>query len=91
MKVVRTLPLPLVALLCPASSAFAQASADNVLDVVAPFEVLGPDPSTSGSVFQHMAIAETLVDADLTGQLRPGLAESWAVSEDGLTWRFRVR
>lgn len=64
---------------------------DGVLDVVAPFEIKGPDPSLSGHIFTKMDIAETLVDADTRGRLQAGLATSWAASDDGLTWRFELR
>ena len=52
----RTLLLPLVALLMSSTALTAQSRPDDVLDVVAPFEILGPEPSTSGSVFQRMGI-----------------------------------
>lgn len=64
---------------------------DGVLDVVAPFEIKGPDPVLSGSVFIKMDVAETLVNADAEGRLIPGLALDWQPSGDGLEWRFRLR
>ncbi|MEM9122941.1 MAG: ABC transporter substrate-binding protein, partial [Pseudomonadota bacterium] len=38
-------------------------------------------------------VYETLVryDPEVEGQVVPALAESWSVSEDGLTWRFKLR
>ncbi|MGM0651678.1 MAG: ABC transporter substrate-binding protein [Bacillota bacterium] len=36
-------------------------------------------------------IFEQLVDMDYDNQYQPGLAESWDVSEDGLTWTFYLR
>ncbi len=37
-------------------------------------------------------IYETLVTYDSSGSdVMPGLAESWKVSEDGLTWHFKIR
>jgi peptide/nickel transport system substrate-binding protein len=59
--------------------------------VVGPFEVHSLDPSTSGGIFTRLQVAETLVDADGGGALRPGLASVWDVSEDGRTWRFKLR
>lgn len=34
---------------------------------------------------------DTLVEYDRYGQVQPALAESWEVSEDGLTWTFTLR
>ena len=67
------------------------AQAADTLAVVAPFEVLSAEPSTSGHIFTRMGIAETLVDADPEGNLLAGLATAWSVAEDGLTWRFTLR
>lgn len=64
---------------------------EGVLDVVAPFELKGPDPVQSGNILIKMDVTETLVDADATGALLPGLATSWTVAEDGLSWRFVLR
>lgn len=65
---------------------------DNAtLDVVAPFEIQSPEPSTTGYIFTRMGIAETLVNADAEARLLPGLATDWSVSEDGLRWRFTLR
>lgn len=75
------------------SSAFGGAASanDGVLDVVAPFEIKGADPATSGNIYIKMDIAETLVNADAEGQLTPGLARDWQVTDDGLEWRFLLR
>ncbi|MCG6111256.1 MAG: ABC transporter substrate-binding protein [Paracoccus sp.] len=64
---------------------------EGVLDVVAPFEIKGADPSTSGNIMIKMELAETLVNADPDGRLTPGLATEWSVSDDGLSWLFRLR
>ncbi|MFD1510067.1 hypothetical protein [Lacimonas salitolerans] len=50
------------------------ALADTSIDVVAPFEIQSPEPSTSGHIFIRMGISEAPVDADPQGWLRPGLA-----------------
>jgi peptide/nickel transport system substrate-binding protein len=39
----------------------------------------------------RMQIAETLVMVEPDGKLVGGIAESWTVSEDKLTWRFKIR
>ena len=67
------------------------AQPDDTLDVVAQFEIQAPEPSTSGYIFTRMGIAETLVNADFDGNLTPGLATGWEVSEDGLAWSFTLR
>lgn len=66
-------------------------AADQSLDIVAPWEIKGADPATSGYVFGRMGVAETLVDTDAEGRLAPGLAEAWSQSDDGREWRFRIR
>jgi ABC-type transport system substrate-binding protein len=38
-----------------------------------------------------VALYETLVVKGPDGEAHPGLAESWQISEDRLTWRFRLR
>ncbi len=59
----------------------------------------GPEPSTldahrcpevaCGNVLRDLY--EGLVDDSVAGELRPGLAERWAVSADGLRWTFHLR
>lgn len=78
-----------LAVACLAAPALAQA--DGTLDVVAQFEIQSPEPSTSGYIFTRMGVAETLVNANPDGELTPGLATSWEVSEDGLSWAFALR
>jgi peptide/nickel transport system substrate-binding protein len=63
----------------------------QTLKVVGPWEIGGIDPAQTGYIFSRLQVAETLVSADPTGELIPALAENWAVSEDGLTWRFTLR
>ena len=61
------------------------------VNVAAPWEIASVDPAKSGYVFQRLEVMETLVDADLDGNLRPGLATMWTASNDGLTWIFTLR
>ncbi len=59
--------------------------------IAAPWEVASFDPAVSGFAIQKLEIMENLVDADVSGKLRPGLATSWEVSPDGLKWTFDLR
>ncbi|WP_368448944.1 ABC transporter substrate-binding protein [Cobetia amphilecti] len=74
-----------------ASAAQASAADTRRLEIVAPFDIKGADPLLSGILFQRMQIVETLVEMDATGELQPGLATDWEVSDDGLEWRFTLR
>ncbi|CAM3311986.1 ABC transporter substrate-binding protein [Paracoccus nototheniae] len=85
------LPLILAAPILAVLSATPALADDGVLDVVAPFEIKGADPSTSGNILIKMELAETLVNAAPDGRLLPGLATEWQVSDDGLSWLFRLR
>lgn len=59
--------------------------------IASPWEVASADPAVSGFAIQKLQIMENLVDADATGELRPGLATDWSVSADGLNWTFTLR
>ena len=49
-------------------------------------------PGDNGSIYAIEQVCDALVEADDTGRgLRPGLAESWEVSPDGLTYTFKLR
>ena len=75
-----------------ATFAYANVNADDkVFDVVAPFEIVGLDPSVSGFIFQRMQITETLLEADPIGQPQPALAETWSVTDDGKVWHLAIR
>lgn len=68
---------------------FAETRTD--VTIASPWEVASYDPAVAGFAIQKLQIMENLVDADITGALRPGLATEWAVSDDGLTWEFVLR
>ncbi|NKC49808.1 ABC transporter substrate-binding protein [Ochrobactrum anthropi ATCC 49188] len=59
------------------------------------FDPITLDPiatSDNGSIWTQLLIFDTLVRPDKTGEkLEPGLAESWTVSPDGLTLKFKLR
>ncbi len=67
------------------------AAGDDIVDIIAPFEVSGTDPSTAGDLFLKMNVAETLVSADEAGKPLPGLATAWDLTDSGRTWRFKLR
>ncbi|MEI7466528.1 MAG: ABC transporter substrate-binding protein, partial [Burkholderiales bacterium] len=49
-------------------------------------------PGDNGSIYAIEQVCDSLVEPDATGDgLRPGLAESWEVSEDKLTYTFKLR
>lgn len=60
---------------------------------------VGPDPETidpalnsavdGGNMILHAF--ECLLTIDENGQIAPGQAEEWGVSDDGLTWTFKLR
>ena len=52
------------------------------------------DPHKASGTWENRIISETilgLTSYDAAGQPIPAAAESWTVSEDGLTWTFRLR
>ncbi|MCO4052774.1 MAG: ABC transporter substrate-binding protein [Bosea sp.] len=70
------------------AAAFAE---PGVLRVAAPWEYTSNEPSDTGYIMARMQIAETLVMVEPDGKLVGGVAESWSVAEDRLTWRFPIR
>ena len=76
---------------CFVSTQYATAQADQTLRVVAPWEWTSNEPSDTGYIMARMQIAETLVMVEPDGKLVGGVAESWAVEPDKLTWRFKIR
>ena len=67
----------------------------GVLIMARPDEPLTFDPfipGDNGSIYAIEQVCDALIEADDTGRgLRPGLAESWEVSADGLTYTFKIR
>jgi ABC-type transport system substrate-binding protein len=55
-------------------------------------QVLDPIVTTINAtrVFAYM-VFDTLVGIDNAGNFKPQMLEGWEVSEDRLTWRFRLR
>ncbi|CAH1656913.1 ABC transporter substrate-binding protein [Chelatococcus asaccharovorans] len=74
-----------------ASGSFAWAKGDRVLEIVSPREITSLDLGDTSYHFRRLRVAETLVTIDPEGKLAPELAESWSVSDDGLSWTFVIR
>ena len=54
-------------------------------------DTLEPTEQYFSWVVSRYAIGETLLRFDEHGELGPCLAEEWSVSDDNLTWTFRIR
>jgi ABC-type oligopeptide transport system substrate-binding subunit len=69
-----------------------RAGAETVLRIAELAEPDSIDPHKAGTIF-HVArnLFEGLVVLDPKGNVAPGVAESWSVSEDGLLYRFKLR
>lgn len=63
----------------------------DVLTLGGPFEFTSQDPARDGYIYTRMQVAETLVEVDDKGNLLPGLATDWALSDDGMIWTFTLR
>lgn len=64
---------------------------EPVLRVVSPWEYTSNEPADTGFLLARLGVAETLVQVEPEGELSGGVAESWSVEADRLTWRFRLR
>lgn len=82
-------------LLASALAVTGLAAQADTLRVAMGFDPLSLDPiasSDNGSIWTQLLIFDTLIRPDRTGEgLEPGLAESWTVSDDGLTLTFKLR
>ncbi|MEZ5782670.1 MAG: ABC transporter substrate-binding protein [Rhizobiaceae bacterium] len=76
-------------------SSVAYASAKDTLTLGLPIEPTGLDPTISAPVAIREVtwgnIYEGLVTLDKDGQIKPLLATEWTVSDDGLTYTFKLR
>lgn len=68
-----------------------RAQAADVLRVASPWEWTSNEPTDTGYLMARLQIAETLVMVEPDGKLIGGIAESWTVNDDKLTWRFKIR
>ena len=89
----RILAILLCAALVLTTGAVAVAN-DNVYRVLYSGEVTTLNYLTTGTTNEFSLasnLIDTLVEYDKYGRVQPSLAESWEVSEDGLTWTFHLR
>ncbi|WP_052356849.1 ABC transporter substrate-binding protein [[Clostridium] dakarense] len=62
------------------------------IDITSDIPTMDPSKATDVSSFTVMNnTMEGLTRIDKDGKVEPGVAESWEVSEDGLTWTFKLR
>src|SRR3546814_17885434 len=56
-------------------------------------DLLDPTAAAAAAIDEivYANVLEGLTRIDQSGGVMPGLAESWTVSDDGLTYRFRLR
>lgn len=90
----RALPAVLIAALCLSSCADPRDDGETDVSVIGTgFAQPDPDrmPLTPPDRILAGATAQGLVALDSNGQVEPALAESWIVTEDGLSTIFRVR
>ncbi len=77
-----------VGLFAPVS---AQDPSTLTIGTIAPLiDTLNPNMSLYGYNLKGL-LYDTLVEVAQGPEVEPGLAESWSVSEDGLTWTFNIR
>lgn len=72
----------------------APVAAQDVIRIASPNKVTTLDPIASaaaGNIEAFGQLYSRLLRKDRDGKLQPGLAESWDVSEDGLTYTFELR
>ncbi len=70
------------------------ATAQDIVRIASPNKVTTLDPIASaaaGNIEAFGQLYARLLRRDGTGALQPGLAESWTISEDGLTYTFELR
>lgn len=70
------------------------AGAQDMIRIASPNKVTTLDPIASaaaGNIEAFGQLYARLLRKDREGKLQPGLAESWTVSDDGLTYTFELR
>lgn len=91
MNSTKPLMLALAGLVLASSAALAQPTEIRIGVALEP-PALDPTAGAAEAidVVVYQNIFEGLVRIDQTGAVQPGLAESWTISEDGLTYRFAL-
>jgi peptide/nickel transport system substrate-binding protein len=82
------LTLPALAALAACGTDRASGKTPDVLRIAGPFEIHSLAPAASSGVFTRLQVAETLVAADLEGELVPGLATGWKGSAGATSFTF---
>ncbi|MFE6649235.1 ABC transporter substrate-binding protein [Nocardioides sp. NPDC057772] len=67
-----------------------QSAASDTLRIAGPFEIHSLEPSADGYFFTRLHVTETLVTADVEGNLVPGLATAWSADEANKVWTFEL-
>jgi peptide/nickel transport system substrate-binding protein len=90
MITVKGLTLATLAVASIATGAVAQ----DIVRIASPNKVTTLDPIASaaaGNIEAFGQLYARLLRKDADGTLQPGLAESWTISDDGLTYTFELR
>lgn len=64
---------------------------DLTIGVTSFADTLEPTEQYFGWVVTRYGVGETLAKFDEEGKIVPSLAEEWTVSDDNLTWNFKIR
>ncbi|MBE6741546.1 MAG: peptide ABC transporter substrate-binding protein [Ruminococcaceae bacterium] len=87
----------LILCVCLAASVFSSCSKkDKYIDFIYPFsgDVNSYDPQVASTSDEYLIIENTfegLIRIDDEGNIQSGCAESWNISDDGLTYTFKIR
>ncbi|GAB7021886.1 ABC transporter substrate-binding protein [Salidesulfovibrio brasiliensis] len=84
----RILMLSLSILIALAGYAIAS---ETVLNVAGPWGPKTLDIQKAGYVFKRLGVTECLIEVNQDLELKPGLAESWSLSDDRKTWTLNLR
>ncbi|WP_105901059.1 ABC transporter substrate-binding protein [Vibrio gangliei] len=71
--------------------AYAEPNRSNTLSIAGSLEFTNIDPSSNGYLFTRMQVTETLLGVSPQGELLPGLAKSYQISDDHKTWQFTLQ